>query len=154
MCIRADIVPLMPKLSQRARKLTLNDGSWEDLLHATIVRALEAESQFTPGTKLSAWLFTIMRNIHINGLRHHGFITYVEPDCDLFMTLKARSARSARDELMDVQRRFDSLPPWARQILSASMQHEMHYRSIADELGMNIGTVKSRLSRARELLRA
>lgn len=150
MCLRADIVPLLPKLSMRARKLTHN-GAWEDLLHDTITRALEAEAQFKPGTNLAQWTFTIMRNIYINDIRRNR-IDPREPGCDLFMTLRAASARDARDELMDVQRRMEAMPAWAQQILDATVRHDSHMSAMADELHMPVGTVKSRLNRARQML--
>jgi RNA polymerase sigma-70 factor, ECF subfamily len=142
-----------------ARRLTKNTADADDLTQETYVRALGASESFQWGTNLKAWLFTILRNINRNWTRDRTrAIVVVDGDAvDQFEGTDASSetpeARLLRNtESRDLQAAIDSLPPALRQTVWLRDIEELPYAEIAKRLNIPIGTVMSRLSRAREQL--
>ena len=151
---REDIVALIPHLRSFARGLTGGNHSFaDDLVQDTIVNALQAQEQFTPGTNLKAWLFTILRN------RFRSLITrkHVTSEVELDDTIENRWWSPAYQETsieIDIFRRaFRHLSPAHREAIVLAVVHDLPYEKIASILGCELGTVKSRVSRARALLR-
>jgi RNA polymerase sigma-70 factor (ECF subfamily) len=142
-----------------ARRLTGNTADAEDLTQETYVRALGAAGRFQLGTNLKSWLLTILRNINRNRTRDRArAIVVVDGDAvDRFdgadtssETPEARLLRNAETRVLGAA--IESLPPALRQTVWLRDIEELSYAEIAARLNIPIGTVMSRLSRARELL--
>lgn len=168
----ADAIPLMGLLYSGAIKLTRNPRDAEDLVQDTMVRAFEKFNLFREGTNLKAWLFRVMMNRFINLYRRRQ----VAPDRASFEDvgeflgrqedIKAGDYASAKhmaglmrdaaflDSLDDrLKHALESLAPDYREILILNVIGELAYKDIADTLDIPIGTVMSRLSRAKAVLR-
>jgi len=142
-----------------ARRLTTNVADADDLAQETYVRALRACARFQWGTNLRAWLLTILRNISRNR-RRDAAKAIVEVDGDKIDQLADRTQdwdtpeqRLLHDVLdSELQAALESLPPDLRETLWLCDVEEMSYASIARRLRIPIGTVMSRVFRARRLL--
>lgn len=153
------LLALFGSVYRTALRLTKNAADAEDLTQETYARALGAAGRFQLGTNLKAWLFTILRNVNRNRKRDRArAIVVVDGEAvDRFDGTGAASetpeARLLQDALdRDLRAAIESLPHalgrtvWLRDI------EELSYAEIAKRLGIPIGTVMSRLSRAREIL--
>lgn len=147
---RDDIVALLPHMRAFARSLAKHRENAEDLVGDTIVRALGAEHLFTPGTNLRAWVFTIMRNIWFNRGREMAKKRAVPLD-DIIGVGTAETATD-RIRLREMEVALNSLPPIHLEVIMLAADG-LTYEQIADEIDMEIGTAKSRVSRARTALR-
>jgi len=146
-----------------ALRLTHNRAEAEDLAQDTCVRAFRSFHRFNPGTNCRAWLFTILRNAFRDRLRRGGrerldpeaadwegewqSATVVaptgQPEEEFFLTALAG----------DVERALRALPLPFREVVMLSDLEELSYKEIAEVVGCPVGTVMSRLSRGRALLR-
>jgi RNA polymerase sigma-70 factor, ECF subfamily len=134
----------------------------DDLFQQTWMRILEHIHSYDPGRSFDAWLFAVARNIAIDYLRRRRPDSLDEPRADsrpLSADLPSDNPgalelvlRAERDER--VQRALASQPPLFREILSLRFEEDMKLEEIAQVLGVPIGSVKSRLSRALEHFRA
>jgi RNA polymerase sigma-70 factor (ECF subfamily) len=154
-------LPLFDRLYNFAHWLTQNREEAEDLVQETYVKAFKGFSSFQLGTNFRAWIYRILRNTFLTsrkGLKitmtvplvledEEGFDLAVEHDTPETVLL----ARSSHEQL---QSALDELPVHFREILILSEVEEMSYREISDTLAVPIGTVMSRLSRARQTLRS
>jgi RNA polymerase sigma-70 factor, ECF subfamily len=153
--------PLFDQLYNFAHWLTQNRDEAEDLVQETYVKALKGFSSFQLGTNFRAWIYRILRNTFLTsrtGLRvrmtvpldsnenEEGPELAIERDTPETLLL----ARSS-DELL--QKAVDELPVHFREILLLCEVEEMSYQEISETLAVPIGTVMSRLSRARQTLR-
>jgi RNA polymerase sigma-70 factor (ECF subfamily) len=125
----------------------------EDLVQATCVRALERSSQFTLGSRLDRWLFSILRSIWLNELRSRR-IRQGEGVVDAEATLVFEGAKEIETNIMarQVLRRVQMLPQAQRETLFLTYVEGLTYRDAAEMLEVPIGTVMSRLAAAREAL--
>jgi RNA polymerase sigma-70 factor (ECF subfamily) len=151
-------------LYQTALRLTHNRAEAEDLVQETCLRAFRSFHRFNPGTNCRAWMFTIMRNVFLNRVRHAAR-EVLDPDMAMLdtATQSATVARPARDnpeeEFLqtvvhgDVDRALRSLPMVFREAVVLADLEGLSYKEVADVVGCPIGTVMSRLSRGRHLLR-
>jgi RNA polymerase sigma-70 factor (ECF subfamily) len=142
----------IPALRRFARALVGHPERADDLVQDTLERALTRLDSYTPGTNMRAWLFTILRNAHINELRRAR--TTATPD----ETLEALSPPAPASQehglsMRDLQRALARLTPEMREVLLLIGLEGMSYEEAADVLGAKVGTVKSRLCRGREALR-
>jgi RNA polymerase sigma-70 factor (ECF subfamily) len=143
--------PQMPGLRRYARTLTRDPSGAEDLVQSCLVRALAKEHLWEPGTDLRAWLFTILHNQHVNEVRRlirEGLVVSVED-----VHLAALPTVGASLELGDVEQAIAALPEEQREVILLAGREGMRYEEIAETLGVPVGTVRSRLSRARARLR-
>ena len=145
------IVPLMPGLWRFAMSLSGTRDVADDLVQATCVRAIERQDQFTPGTKLQAWLFTICRSIWLNDLRKAtirkaGSLSGAENIADLIPPSETNIF--ARQVLSHVM----TLPEAQRETVLLVYVEEFTYREAAAVLDVPIGTIMSRLAAARKKL--
>jgi RNA polymerase sigma-70 factor (ECF subfamily) len=151
---REDVVEIMPRLRGYARSLCGGDPVLaDDLVQDTLVRALRSQNQFQPGTNFDAWMFTILRNVFFTTVRRQQ--VYV--DLELFVSgslLKTEGDQSNRLELQALQHAFSKLSAAQREILVLTAIDGLDYETIAERLGCRVGTVKSRVNRARERLHA
>jgi RNA polymerase sigma-70 factor (ECF subfamily) len=141
-----------------ALRLTKNAADAEDLTQETYARALRASGQFRWGTNLKAWLFAILRNVNRNRRRAaRRDIVIVDPAAAASETV-ADAAPSPEAVLLrsvvdrELQAALESLPPKLREPLWLRDVEALSYAEIASRLRIPIGTVMSRLSRARELV--
>jgi RNA polymerase sigma-70 factor (ECF subfamily) len=146
-----------------ARYLTKNESDAEDLVQETYGRALKSAAQFTPGTNLKAWLFRILRNAfvsHYRRERHNpitGGLDTVSPRLPVPEDIGRRRDSVEIDRLRkaaaeDIQRALMALSEEARTVILLDLEG-LSETETADVIGCAVGTVKSRLSRARAALR-
>jgi RNA polymerase sigma factor (sigma-70 family) len=145
---RADIVRLIPALRAFARTFCRNPTDADDLVQETLMKALANLDKFEPGTKLKSWLFTIMRNTFytrskVLGREAPGAEEPVSGDTPMPATQEI-SARAK-----EVQRALQKLPPHYREVLTLVAILGESYEAAAEICDCAVGTVKSRLNRAR-----
>jgi RNA polymerase sigma-70 factor (ECF subfamily) len=150
---REQLTETIPSLRAFARSLAMGDEAFaEDLVQDTCVNALRAQDQFTPGTNLKAWLFTILRN-RFRSLAKRRRIRAEDPDDDLDRMVTGPAPQQGRLEMIAFRRAFAELRTEYREALVLAVLHGMNYEDIAEICGCQVGTVKSRVSRARDRLR-
>jgi RNA polymerase sigma-70 factor, ECF subfamily len=149
---RTEMLKVMPRLMAFARVLTRNREAAEDLVQDTVVRALRAQHSFEPGSNMLAWLCTILRNQHISGMRrkrHEAMPIDDLPD-------SAASIGANQDdvvEMSEIRRALLKLSPEHREVLVMVAAAGLSYAEAAEICGCAVGTVKSRVNRARNELR-
>jgi RNA polymerase sigma-70 factor (ECF subfamily) len=149
----ADVIGWLPQLRRYARALT-GDRAWaDDLVQDTAERALARWTAFRPDTNLRAWLLTILRHLYIDQLRVRREIA-VDDESAPWRNLEAPHGEVDGLVLRDVQRALYYLPVEQREVLLLVGVEELTYQEAAVALGVPVGTVMSRLSRAREHMRA
>ena len=152
--LRRAIVPLLPRLRRFCLGLAGNMDAGDDLVQATIARALGAEHRFAPGSRLDSWLFRIAQNLHIDQRRRRA-TRGVEIDPDDLAGEAGSDGRAiveARSDLAHVRQRFERLPEEQRVVLTLIVLDGRSYQQAAEAIGIPIGTVMSRLCRARAAL--
>lgn len=145
------LVELIPRLRRYARALVGERASADDLVQDTLERAWAKLHLYRRGTDLRAWLFTVMHNVHVNRVRA---TRPVDPLEDEMPELAQRGTQPDSLLVRDLDRAIARLPADQRAVLLLVTLEEMSYEEVARTLGIPIGTVMSRLSRAREKLRA
>jgi len=153
-----ELVAAIPRLRRYARVLTGESSRADDLVQETLARAWEKRRLWAAGTDLRAWLFTIMHNVFVNQralARRDAQNVSIDADDDGggAWQIPVRATQQTRVELMEVLREVGRLPTDQRAVLVLAAVEEMRYEEIAAVLSIPIGTVMSRLSRAREKLR-
>ncbi|HEY5899546.1 MAG TPA: sigma-70 family RNA polymerase sigma factor [Burkholderiales bacterium] len=145
------LVDLIPRLRRYARALVGDRASADDLVQDTLERAWSKLHLYRRGTDLRAWLFTVMHNVHVNRVRATRSTDVLQEE----MPELAQNGSQADALLVrDLDRAIGQLPADQRAVLLLVTLEEMSYEEVARTLGIPIGTVMSRLSRAREKLRA
>ena len=146
------LVAMLPKLRVQALALTRNGAAANDLVQETVKNALSARGSFQMGTNLSAWLHRILKNQFITELRRK------RPSCGIDDAPETSFAVRAGHEdgllLKELSRVLGRLSPDHREALVMVVVHDMSYEQIAEATGCAIGTAKSRVHRARLLLRS
>lgn len=145
------LVELIPRLRRYARALVGDRASADDLVQDTLERAWTKLHLYRRGTDLRAWLFTVMHNVHVNRVRA---ARATDPLEDEMPELAQRAAQGDALLVRDLDRAIARLPAEQRAVLLLVTLEEMSYEDVARTLGIPIGTVMSRLSRAREKLRS
>src|ERR1017187_7498991 len=146
--IHDEIWACLPHLRAFARSLTGNRDRADDLVQDAVLRALTAASQFTPGTNFKAWIFTILRNLYFNEFRRNRTIMRPLEAADLEVYATA-PAQQAGLEFDDFRRAFKTLPAEQREALVLVGADGFRYEEAAAICGCPIGTIKSRVARAR-----
>lgn len=148
------IVALLPRLRGFARALARSHDAADDLVQATCEKALRHAESWTPGTKLDSWLFAIMRNHWIDTVRGNRPQLPIDAAeiADRLPVEDGRQTAGARLMLADVRAIANQLPDEQRLVLMLVCVEEMSYRETAEMLDVPIGTVMSRLARARAAL--
>ena len=144
------LVELIPRLRRYARALVGDKASADDLVQDTLERAWTKLHLYRRGTDLRAWLFTVMHNVHVNRVRA---TRPTDPLQDDMPELAYRASQADSLLVRDLDRCVARLPADQRAVLLLVTLEEMSYEEVARTLGIPIGTVMSRLSRAREKLR-
>ncbi|MFH1158457.1 MAG: sigma-70 family RNA polymerase sigma factor [Pseudomonadota bacterium] len=146
------LIDEMGKLRKFAQRLTKNTHNAEDLLQSTIVRALEKKEQFQNGTNLFSWTSKMMFNLFVSNHRQKKrFETQYDPEPYIGRMLVGPS-QEAHVDLVTVRECMKRLSPEHREVLLLVSVHGMSYEEIATKLKLPGGTVRSRLSRARNHL--
>ena len=149
--IGQDLVAMLPRLRRYALTLCKSRELADDLVQGACERALGTASSRGEGVPFDAWMFRILRNFWIDGLRRkqtEGFSVDIEEHHDLIGSDGAVET-DARLTLEQVQREIARLPEEQREVLLLVSVEEFSYKQAAETLGLPIGTVMSRLSRAR-----
>lgn len=149
----ADLEAVVPRLRRYARALTGNREAADDLTQDTLERAWTKRLLWQPGTDLRAWMFTVMHNVFVNGTRR-GRPTV---SLDDIATDEVGPAMATSVEtgvvLGELARGLSLLPEEQREVLLLVGLEQFSYAEASEVLGVPMGTVMSRLSRARERLR-
>jgi len=140
----------LPKMRVWALALTRNRAAAEDLTQDVATKALIAKDCFIPGTNFSAWVHRIMINHFISGVRNRREFT----DMDNLPDVPMPAAHEDRTALRELGWAVDRLPPDQREALFMIVLQENSYEDAAERTGCAIGTLKSRVHRARLQLRA
>jgi RNA polymerase sigma-70 factor (ECF subfamily) len=149
----ADLKALVPRLRRYARALTGNREAADDLTQDTLERAWTKRVLWQPGTDLRAWMFTVMHNVFINGTRRNR--PTVSLDDVAVDDVGAATATSVETGvvLSELARSLSLLPEEQREVLLLVGLEQFSYAEASEVLGVPMGTVMSRLSRARDRLR-
>ena len=143
----------IPRLRRHARAPTRNRDRADDLVQDTLGRALIKEQFWQPGTNLRAWLFTIMHNQNINNIRRDIPGSAVVDMDQMSATLMATTDPTASRKMFELERALARLPLEQRQVILLVGLEGLSYQDAAEILGIPVGTVRSRLSRGRDVLR-
>ena len=153
-----DVIAQLAALRRYARSLARNSVDAEDLVHDALVKAYEKRSTFHSGGNLRNWLLSIVHNTHLDGRR--SALARRRRD-DLFAddgsTATEPSYPAAQEHsvrLQQVREAFMTLPEDQREALHLVAVEELSYQEAADTLGIPVGTLMSRISRARARLRS
>lgn len=147
------ILECLPHLRGFAHLLARNHALAEDLVHDTVLRAITARNQFQPGTNLRGWLIVILRNRYFNDRRRGAVRLTVSLEvCPTEASMSGGQEEGL--EMRDFERHFHKLPAPQREALLLVGVNGCSYEDAADIAGCAVGTMKSRVSRARFHLRA
>ncbi|MCC7273222.1 MAG: RNA polymerase sigma factor [Alphaproteobacteria bacterium] len=144
------LIVLLPRLRRFARGLAKNVSDADDLVQAACERALGRAHQWQPGTRFDSWMFRIVQTIWIDQMRARavrGESDAIDPE--LQPTDETVRRAEARMSLQAVQKAVVRLPEEQRAVLMLVTVEGLSYKEAADALGVPIGTVMSRLARAR-----
>jgi len=161
----AAAMPFIDALYNTAYRMTRNSEDAEDLVQETYLKAYRYYDKFEEGTNFKAWLFKIMKNTFINNYRKRQQAPALSDFADIEESFEsqvsedvARPIKNPEEEFLenvldeDVQRALDKLPPDYRMVVILADLEGFSYKEIAEILEVPVGTVMSRLYRARRLL--
>jgi RNA polymerase sigma-70 factor (ECF subfamily) len=141
----------VPRLRRYARALAGNRDDADDLVQDTLERAWARSGLWRGVADMRAWLFGIMHNLHVDGVRRPRLRTL--PMGDDTPEIPVAPTQGDRLAVLDLQAALDRLPVEQREVVLLVALEDMAYADVARTLGIPIGTVMSRLSRGRERLR-
>ncbi|GGY38395.1 RNA polymerase sigma factor [Parvularcula lutaonensis] len=148
------LVAELPRLRGYARYLARDPAEAEDLVHDTIEKALKAFQQAAKPTSLRAWLFSIMRNRHIDLVRRRNGAAETTSADEAEIEHAVPDVRlEASDFLRDLEGAFSRLPGELKETIWLVSIQGYSYAEVAEVMSVPVGTVRSRVFRARELLR-
>jgi RNA polymerase sigma-70 factor, ECF subfamily len=152
-------MPLFAPLYNFAHWLTQNREEAEDLVQETYAKALKGFASFAPGTNFRAWMYRILRNTFLTsrtGMRAVAMVPIEDEEGESTLPATAGDPESlllARADQEMIRAALERLPLRFREVILLCDLEEMSYQEIAGTLGIPLGTVMSRLSRARAALR-
>lgn len=151
--LHSDIAALLPRLRRFARTVTFNREDADDLVQVAVERALLRSAQWEAGTRLDSWLFRIMKNAWIDEVR-----TRIRRD-RLFAPEEAGEhvgdgTAEAQQQRMAIQKAISLLSDDHRIVIGLVLVDGLPYKEAAEVLELPMGTLTSRLARAREALQA
>ena len=143
----------IPRLRRYARALTRSADRADDLVQETLLRAIAKAHLWQAGTDIRAWLFTIMHNQYVNmvrsAMRGEATVDIEQMSSSLVATTDPTASR----QLRELERALACLPGEQREVILLVGLEGMSYEAAAQVLSVPIGTIRSRLSRARDALR-
>lgn len=142
----------MPKLEKFALRLTRNQHDADDLVQSTLLRAMEKKHLFQEGTDLFKWTSKMMYNLFVSGYRRKvKFETQYDPE-NYLEKQSVDASQETQAELTKVNEAMAQLKSEHSEVLIMVCVQGMRYQDVAEKLGVPVGTIRSRLSRAREQL--
>jgi RNA polymerase sigma-70 factor (ECF subfamily) len=152
--VRQEMVALLPRLRRFAFARTGSREAADELVQAACERALSRLDQFTPGTRLDSWMFRIIETMWIDRKRYAGRRPEAGDKVIELMPFDARVHEQveAKVDLAIVRAEVERLPEEQRAVLALVAIDGQSYQQAAETLGVPIGTIMSRLSRARRRL--
>lgn len=148
---KQELISLLPSMRAFARSLTHNAAQADDLVQDTLVKALANVDRFEPGTNLRAWLFTILRNHYYSQLRKSKR-EVEDADGKFAARIAVRPEQDGSIDLEDFKSAFALLAPDHREVLTLVGASGCSYEEAAQICGCAVGTIKSRVNRARRKL--
>jgi RNA polymerase sigma-70 factor, ECF subfamily len=148
---KAELIELLPSLRAFARSLAHNAAQADDLVQDTLVKALANVDRFEQGTNLRAWLFTILRNHYYSQLRKSKR-EIEDAEGRHAARIAVRPEQDGSVDLEDFKVAFAQLAPDHREVLSLVGASGCSYEEAATICGCAVGTIKSRVNRARRKL--
>ena len=149
--IRDQVLAAVPSLRAFAISLCGNVDRADDLVQETLLRALANINSFQPGTNLPAWLFTILRNLFRSEYRKRRR-EVEDADGSYAETLKAQPSQTSHVEFQEFREALNKVPPDQREALILVGASGFSYEDAAAICGCAVGTIKSRVNRARSKL--
>jgi RNA polymerase sigma-70 factor (ECF subfamily) len=149
--VERQFLKVRPRLRVYALSLTRDRDRAEDLLQDAFVRAVDKADQYKPDTNFAAWIFTLMRNRHYDGMRRLKNQPHEDID-GLTIPLPARQEDGIR--FRELAGLLQLLPKQNRTILLMAGLEEMSLDEISGRTGIKVGTIKSKISRGRDFLRS
>lgn len=146
-----DVVTLIPALRAFASSFCKDPEDADDLVQETLIKAITNLDRFEEGTRLKSWLFTIMRNTFCTRFRKRKRET-VGLEQDVLDLLPAEATQELTSRTVDVRQALMRLPQKQREIIVLVVMLGESYEMAAEISGCAVGTVKSRLNRARQRL--
>ena len=148
---KALLAAVIPHLRAYGRSLSGNPDLADDLTQDTMVKAWASRDRFEAGTSIKAWTFVILRNTFLSQMRRNKFVgDYDETAVE--RTLSTPASQEESGEMADLQRGLMELPQDQREALILVGAGGFAYEEAAEICGCAVGTVKSRVSRARRAL--
>jgi RNA polymerase sigma-70 factor (ECF subfamily) len=148
---KTELIELLPSLRAFARSLAHNPAQADDLVQDTLVKALANVDRFEPGTNLRAWLFTILRNHYYSQLRK-AKREVEDAEGKYAARIAVRPEQDGSVDLEDFKVAFAQLAPDHREVLTLVGASGCSYEEAAQICGCAVGTIKSRVNRARKKL--
>lgn len=149
--MQRELASLVPNLRAFARSLCGNADQADDLVQETLVKAWRSRETFATGTNLKAWLFTILRNTFLSERRKRKFEVH-DTDGKLALRLSVEEGQSSHMDLLDFTNAFATLPEEQREALILVGAEGFSYDEAAQMCRCAVGTIKSRVNRARAKL--
>jgi RNA polymerase sigma factor (sigma-70 family) len=149
-----DVIAQLAPLRRYARALTRDETHAEDLVHDALVRAYERRTTFRAGANLRTWLLSILHNTFVDGRRQREAELRREAETIHLAEITAPADQESSVRLQQIGRAFLTLPDEQRAVLHLVAIEGLPYKEAANALGIPIGTLISRLGRARAALRA
>ena len=147
-----ELLAAVPRLRRYARALAGNRADADDLVQDTLERAWSRSALWRGVADMRGWLFGIMHNLHVDGVRKPRVaVQALDDDTPEIAMPPTQGDRLA---VVDLQTALDQLPVEQKQVMLLIALEDMPYAEVAATLGIPIGTVMSRLSRGRERLHA
>jgi RNA polymerase sigma-70 factor, ECF subfamily len=151
--LREELVALLPRLRRFARALTRNAHDADDLVQLALERALARAAQRRPEMQLAGWVFGILRNAWVDEQRARGRRARLFAPEESGVQV-ADASGSAAPEMLAVQEALERLPEEQRVVVALVLVEGLSYKEAAHVIEVPIGTVTSRLARARETLQS
>jgi RNA polymerase sigma-70 factor (ECF subfamily) len=150
------MLALLPRLRRFACGLTASADEGDELMQATVERAIRHIDKWQPGTRLDNWMFQIARNLNLNNIRARKVRgAHLKPvELETLHGEDGRRIVESRLTFEAVRRLLGQLPEEQRAVLLLVCVEGLSYKEVADVLEVPVGTVTSRLARARMALRA
>ncbi len=149
--VRDALLAAVPRLRAFAISLSGNVDRADDLVQETMLRALANIDSFEPGTNLLAWLFTILRNLFLSEYRKRRR-EVEDPDGAFADTLTSQPEQTGRIEFLEFHNAMAKLPPEQREALILIAAAGFSHEEAASICKCAVGTIKSRVNRARNRL--
>lgn len=151
--LHTEIAALLPRLRRFARSITYDRADADDLLQSAVERAIKSGDQWETGTRLDSWIFRIMKNAWIDEARTRirRERLFAPPDAG---ELVGDNSAESHQQRMAIERAMGMLSEEHRLVVALVLVDGLPYKEAAEVLDIPIGTLTSRLARARDHLQA